>query len=142
MARLVSVASWSPTARQHRVQAEEPQGRASLGPAIRNATALPCCTLLRPFRCGALRAAACAAPPRLIRGPALTVGNRKGDRLCGVHIELIGFVAKAPEFRNLPNGDRHAILLIEKREGWRDCTTGERKTRSTWHDVRIQSRRL
>lgn len=53
------------------------------------------------------------------------------------HIELIGFVAKAPEFRDLPNGDRHAILAIETREGWRDRATGERRTRSTWHDVRV-----
>ena len=53
------------------------------------------------------------------------------------HIELIGTVAKAPEFRTLGNGDRHAILSVETQEGWRDRETGERKARSTWHDVRV-----
>ena len=53
------------------------------------------------------------------------------------HIELIGRLAAEPEFRDLPNGDRHAILSIATTEGWRDRATGERKTRSTWHDVRV-----
>jgi single-strand DNA-binding protein len=53
------------------------------------------------------------------------------------HIELIGRLAAAPSFRDLPNGDRHAFLSLETTEGWRDRATGERRTRSTWHDVRI-----
>lgn len=53
------------------------------------------------------------------------------------HIELIGILAKPPQIRSLANGDRHAFLSIETREGWRDRQTGERHTRSTWHDVRV-----
>ena len=53
------------------------------------------------------------------------------------HIELIGFLSRAPELRSLGNGDRHAYLTLETREGWRDRATGERRTRSTWHDVRV-----
>lgn len=39
--------------------------------------------------------------------------------------------------RTLANGDRHAFLCVETREGWRDRETGERRSRSTWHDVRV-----
>ena len=53
------------------------------------------------------------------------------------YIELIGTVTKAPEIRVLPNGDRLALLIIETTETWHDCATGERRSRSTWHDVRI-----
>jgi single-strand DNA-binding protein len=53
------------------------------------------------------------------------------------HIELIGRLSADPMFRDLPNGDRHAILSIETTEGWRDRATGERRNRSTWHDVRV-----
>ena len=53
------------------------------------------------------------------------------------HIELIGKVAKDPDIRVFTKGDRHAFLSIETVEGWRDRQTGERRTRSTWHDVRV-----
>jgi single-strand DNA-binding protein len=53
------------------------------------------------------------------------------------HIELIGRLSIDPEFRSVANGDRHVILSIATTEGWRDRATGERKTRSTWHDVRV-----
>ena len=53
------------------------------------------------------------------------------------HIELIGRLSADPEFRDLPNGDRHAILSVQTTEGWRDRATGERKMRYTWHDVRV-----
>jgi single-strand DNA-binding protein len=53
------------------------------------------------------------------------------------HIELIGRLSAEPEFRQLPNGDRHAFLRVETIEQWKDRTTGARQTRSTWHDVRV-----
>ena len=53
------------------------------------------------------------------------------------YIELISTIAKAPEFRVLGNGDRHAFLSVETHESWRDRKSGERRTRSTWHDVRV-----
>lgn len=52
-------------------------------------------------------------------------------------IELIGTIARAPDVRVLGNGDRHIVLCVETVEGWRDRETGERKLRSTWHDVRV-----
>ncbi len=53
------------------------------------------------------------------------------------YIELIGLVAKAPEIRVTSGGDRQALLVIETRESWRDNAGGERRSRSTWHDVRV-----
>ncbi len=53
------------------------------------------------------------------------------------HVELIGRVAGRPEFRVKANGDKHALLVVETREEWRDRTSGEPRCRSTWHDVKV-----
>lgn len=53
------------------------------------------------------------------------------------HVELIGTVARRPEIRVHANGDRYALLIVETREEWRDRATGEQRSRSTWHDVKV-----
>jgi single-strand DNA-binding protein len=53
------------------------------------------------------------------------------------YVELIGHVARRPEIRLHANGDRHALMVVETREEWRDRNSGEQRSRSTWHDVKV-----
>jgi single-strand DNA-binding protein len=52
---------------------------------------------------------------------------------------LIGNLGADPEIKSFQNGGRIANLRIATSENWKDRTTGEKKERTEWHTVTIQS---
>lgn len=52
---------------------------------------------------------------------------------------LIGNLGQDPEVKSFQNGGRIANLRIATSENWKDRTTGERKERTEWHSVVLQS---
>ncbi|PZQ55734.1 MAG: single-stranded DNA-binding protein [Novosphingobium pentaromativorans] len=55
---------------------------------------------------------------------------------------LIGNLGADPEVKSFQNGGRIANLRIATSENWKDRQTGERKERTEWHSVTIQSEGL
>lgn len=55
---------------------------------------------------------------------------------------LIGNLGNDPEIRTFQNGGKVATLSIATSEQWKDRNTGERKERTEWHRVSIQSEGL
>jgi single-strand DNA-binding protein len=54
-------------------------------------------------------------------------------------VMLIGNLGADPEIKSFQNGGRIANLRIATSENWKDRQTGERKERTEWHSVVIQS---
>jgi single-strand DNA-binding protein len=52
---------------------------------------------------------------------------------------LIGNLGQDPEVKTFQNGGRIANLRIATSENWKDKATGERKERTEWHTVVLQS---
>jgi hypothetical protein len=52
---------------------------------------------------------------------------------------LIGNLGQDPEVKSFQNGGRIANLRIATSEQWKDKNTGERKERTEWHTVVLQS---
>src|SRR5690606_31824546 len=52
---------------------------------------------------------------------------------------LIGNLGQDPEVKSFQNGGRIANLRIATSENWKDKGTGERKERTEWHTVVLQS---
>jgi single-strand DNA-binding protein len=52
---------------------------------------------------------------------------------------LIGNLGQDPEVKSFQNGGRIANLRIATSENWKDRNTGERKERTEWHTVVLQS---
>ena len=52
---------------------------------------------------------------------------------------LIGNLGADPEIKSFQNGGRIANLRIATSESWKDKSTGERKERTEWHSVVMQS---
>jgi len=52
---------------------------------------------------------------------------------------LIGNLGQDPEVKSFQNGGRIANLRIATSENWKDKQTGERKERTEWHTVVLQS---
>jgi single-strand DNA-binding protein len=52
---------------------------------------------------------------------------------------LIGNLGADPEVKSFQNGGRIANLRIATSENWKDKNTGERKERTEWHTVVLQS---
>ncbi len=52
---------------------------------------------------------------------------------------LIGNLGQDPEVKSFQNGGRIANLRIATSESWKDKNTGERKERTEWHTVVLQS---
>ena len=52
---------------------------------------------------------------------------------------LIGNLGQDPEVKTFQNGGRIANLRIATSENWKDKSTGERKERTEWHTVVLQS---
>ena len=52
---------------------------------------------------------------------------------------LVGNLGADPEVKSFQNGGRIANLRIATSENWKDRQTGERKERTEWHNVVIQS---
>lgn len=55
---------------------------------------------------------------------------------------LIGNLGADPEVKSFQNGGRIANLRIATSESWKDRNTGERKERTEWHNVVLQSEGL
>ena len=54
-------------------------------------------------------------------------------------VMLIGNLGADPEIKSFQNGGRIANLRIATSESWKDKQTGERKERTEWHTVVLQS---
>ena len=54
-------------------------------------------------------------------------------------VMLIGNLGQDPEVKSFQNGGRIANLRIATSENWKDKNTGERKERTEWHTVVLQS---
>ena len=54
-------------------------------------------------------------------------------------VMLIGNLGADPEVKSFQNGGRIANLRIATSENWKDKATGERKERTEWHSVVLQS---
>jgi single-strand DNA-binding protein len=52
---------------------------------------------------------------------------------------LIGNLGQDPEVKSFQNGGRIANLRIATSESWKDKQTGEKKERTEWHTVVLQS---
>jgi len=52
---------------------------------------------------------------------------------------LVGNLGADPEVKSFQNGGRIANLRIATSESWKDKATGERKERTEWHSVVLQS---
>ena len=52
---------------------------------------------------------------------------------------LVGNLGADPEVKSFQNGGRIANLRIATSESWKDRQTGERKERTEWHTVVLQS---
>ncbi|MDE1918478.1 MAG: single-stranded DNA-binding protein [Sphingomonadales bacterium] len=52
---------------------------------------------------------------------------------------LVGNLGADPEVKSFQNGGRIANLRIATSESWKDRTSGERKERTEWHQVVLQS---
>lgn len=52
---------------------------------------------------------------------------------------LVGNLGQDPEVKSFQNGGRIANLRIATSEIWKDKQTGEKKERTEWHSVTIQS---
>ena len=52
---------------------------------------------------------------------------------------LIGNLGQDPEIKSFQNGGRIANLRIATSENWKDKTTGEKKERTEWHSVVLNS---
>ena len=57
----------------------------------------------------------------------------------GNKVILIGNLGADPEIKSFQNGGRIANLRIATSESWKDRATGERKERTEWHSIVIQS---
>jgi len=54
-------------------------------------------------------------------------------------VMIIGNLGQDPEVKSFQNGGRIANLRIATSESWKDKTSGERKERTEWHTVVLQS---
>jgi single-strand DNA-binding protein len=54
-------------------------------------------------------------------------------------VMLIGNLGRDPEVKSFTNGGRIANLRIATSETWKDKATGERKEKTEWHSVVLQS---
>jgi single-strand DNA-binding protein len=52
---------------------------------------------------------------------------------------LIGNLGKDPEVKTFANGGRVANFTIATSETWNDRTTGERKEKTEWHNIAVNS---
>ena len=54
-------------------------------------------------------------------------------------VQLIGNLGSDPEVKSFANGGRVANFSIATSETWKDKTTGERKEKTEWHNVTVNS---
>jgi single-strand DNA-binding protein len=75
--------------------------------------------------------------------PAVAAGLQSSERIFMAgsvnKVILIGNLGQDPEVKSFQNGGRIANLRIATSENWKDKNTGERKERTEWHTVVLQS---
>jgi single-strand DNA-binding protein len=75
--------------------------------------------------------------------PARAAGLQSSERIFMAgsvnKVILIGNLGQDPEVKSFQNGGRIANLRIATSENWKDKQTGERKERTEWHTVVLQS---
>lgn len=55
---------------------------------------------------------------------------------------LIGNLGKDPEVKSFANGGRIANFSIATSESWKDKTSGERREKTEWHNIKIDNDNL
>jgi single-strand DNA-binding protein len=55
---------------------------------------------------------------------------------------LVGNLGKDPEVRTFPNGGKVCNFPIATSETWKDRSTGERKEKTEWHNIKVNSEGL
>ena len=55
---------------------------------------------------------------------------------------IIGRIGKDPEVKSFANGGRIANFSVATSETWKDKATGEKKERTEWHNIVVQSEGL
>jgi single-strand DNA-binding protein len=55
---------------------------------------------------------------------------------------LLGNVGKDPDIRTFQSGDRVANFTLATSESWKDKKTGEKKTKTEWHNIVVRSEGL
>jgi single-strand DNA-binding protein len=57
-------------------------------------------------------------------------------------VTLLGNVGKDPEIKTFQNGGKVAKFTLATSESWKDKTTGEKKTKTEWHNIVVQTEGL
>lgn len=57
-------------------------------------------------------------------------------------VTILGNLGADPEVKSFTNGGKICNLRVATSESWKDRTTGEKKERTEWHSVSIQSEGL
>ncbi|MEL4069540.1 single-stranded DNA-binding protein [Ochrobactrum sp. GPK 3] len=55
---------------------------------------------------------------------------------------LVGRVGQTPEVRRFNSGDQVAEFSLATSKEWRDKSTGERKSKTTWHKIKVLNNSL
>ena len=54
-------------------------------------------------------------------------------------VNLLGNVGKDPEIRTFPSGDKVANFTLATSESWKDKASGEKKTKTEWHNIVVRN---
>ena len=57
-------------------------------------------------------------------------------------VTLIGNLGKDPEVKVMTSGDKIVNFSLATSESWKDKTTGERKSKSQWHNICVFNKAL
>ena len=61
---------------------------------------------------------------------------------CVNKVTLLGNVGKDPEIRSFQNGRKVANFTLATSEAWKDKATGEKMSKTEWHNIAVQSENL
>jgi len=61
---------------------------------------------------------------------------------CVNKVTLLGNVGKDPEIRSFQNGGKVAHFSLATSEGWKDKATGQKMSKTEWHNIVVHSERL
>jgi single-strand DNA-binding protein len=53
-------------------------------------------------------------------------------------VNLVGRIGRDPEIKTFDNGNKIAQFSLATSEKWKDKTTGEKKERTQWHQIKVQ----
>ena len=57
-------------------------------------------------------------------------------------VTLLGNVGKDPEIKTFQNGGKVANFSLATSESWKDKATGEKKSKTEWHNIVVQNQNL